>query len=188
MGTEALRHAIAQEGLNGQPNTSGRWGTLCKHLPTPDPSIATAKDRFDVTCSDCARILVEMGCGTKWDVDPKLVEYLRQIANERYVFEKFVATEIQESHDEKATMGDRVAVRVTRRPDEPELWLDAGKCSLHLHREDMMMHRDPGEGRSWDWKVDPDAGITISMDHAEALRDALGEAIAAAKAAMKGAT
>jgi hypothetical protein len=92
MGTEVLRHAIAQEGLNGKPNSSGRWMTLCKGIQTPDAAIATAKNSYDVTCPDCARKLVEMGCGSQWEVDPKLAEYLKQIASGDHPPNSFVGS------------------------------------------------------------------------------------------------
>jgi hypothetical protein len=75
MTTEALHHAIAQPKEGGKPNT------LCKGIPIPDPAITQAKNWYDVTCPECARALVEMGCGSRWDHDPKLAAYLKQIAS-----------------------------------------------------------------------------------------------------------
>ncbi len=77
---DPLRHAIAQEGKDGRPDTSGRWATLCEGVETPNPNIETAKNSYDVTCPVCAKKLLVMGCGSQWERDPALVLLLTKRA------------------------------------------------------------------------------------------------------------
>ena len=94
-------------------------------------------------------------------------------------FLKHIAIDEQKT-DDGTIMGDRIGVA-----------LDEGfsnEATVHLYREDMMQHaseKDPTGVRghpsvNWDWKVDPDAGLTMSVSHAHELLVALRECLAEA--------
>lgn len=79
-------------------------------------------------------------------------------------FERIFAVDEREING--TILGDRIRlVAESSRPDD----------RVHLYRESKM---ERGEALSWDWKVDPDAGLSMSEAQAIELHDALGEWLA----------
>jgi len=76
---------------------------------------------------------------------------------------------VERKDDEGALLGDRVTVCIE-------------DGTLHLYRESKLIHA-PGSGlgaHDWDWQVDPDAGITVSLEGARELCSALVEGLGGA--------
>jgi hypothetical protein len=86
-----------------------------------------------------------------------------------YTFVRHCAVDERMS-DDGTMMGDRIAVKVVR----PDALLGD---TVRILREWKQVHAadagDDEKSMDWDWKVDPDAGITLSIDQAQELHEAL---------------
>lgn len=88
---------------------------------------------------------------------------------ERSLFVRHVT--VQEQKDDDGTLlGDRITVEINR---HGPAW-----SGVRLLREDKLVHGEKVDGGDdWDWQVDPDAGLCMTLSQAEELHDALSEGL-----------